>query len=53
MGMKFGIEAILKSKSSAGFVINIASMAGLEGNMQWEFIRQQNTVLSGLQRVQH
>lgn len=32
MGMKFGIEAILKSKSSSGFVINIASMAGLEGN---------------------
>ncbi|PFN97889.1 3-oxoacyl-ACP reductase [Bacillus sp. AFS076308] len=32
LGMKFGIEAILRSKSPSGFVINIASMAGLEGN---------------------
>ncbi|MRH45112.1 SDR family oxidoreductase [Aquibacillus halophilus] len=32
LGMKYGIEAILKSKSSSGFVINIASMAGIEGN---------------------
>jgi NAD(P)-dependent dehydrogenase (short-subunit alcohol dehydrogenase family) len=30
--MKFGVEAILKSKSSSGFIINIASLAGLLGN---------------------
>lgn len=32
MGMKFGIEAILKSKSSGGFVVNVASLAGIMGN---------------------
>ena len=32
LGMKYGIEAILKSKSSSGFIINIASLAGLQGN---------------------
>ncbi|MFS0880587.1 SDR family NAD(P)-dependent oxidoreductase [Metabacillus niabensis] len=32
LGMKYGIEAILKSKSSGGFIINIASLAGLLGN---------------------
>lgn len=32
MGMKFGIEAILKSKSSSGFVVNVASLAGIMGN---------------------
>ncbi len=32
LGMKFGIEAILKSKASGGFVINVASLAGLLGN---------------------
>ncbi|RCW76995.1 SDR family NAD(P)-dependent oxidoreductase [Saliterribacillus persicus] len=32
LGMKYGIEAILKSKSPSGFVLNIASMAGIEGN---------------------
>ncbi|MFD0698441.1 SDR family NAD(P)-dependent oxidoreductase [Paenibacillus sp. GCM10027628] len=32
LGMKYGIEAILKSKSPGGFVINIASIAGLAGN---------------------
>ncbi|SFE53381.1 NAD(P)-dependent dehydrogenase, short-chain alcohol dehydrogenase family [Paenibacillus catalpae] len=32
MGMKFGIEAILKSKSPGGFVINVASLAGIMGN---------------------
>ena len=32
LGMKYGIEAILKSKASAGFVINVASLAGLLGN---------------------
>ena len=32
LGMKYGIEAILKSKSSTGFVVNIASVAGLQGN---------------------
>lgn len=31
-GMKYGIEAILKSKSPGGFIINIASLAGLLGN---------------------
>ncbi|MGO4275340.1 SDR family NAD(P)-dependent oxidoreductase, partial [Paenibacillus sp. TAF58] len=32
MGMKFAVEAILKSKSSGGFIINIASLAGVLGN---------------------
>ncbi|ACT02320.1 SDR family NAD(P)-dependent oxidoreductase [Paenibacillus sp. JDR-2] len=32
MGMKYGIEAILKSKSASGFVINVASLAGIMGN---------------------
>lgn len=32
LGMKFGVEAILKSKVSAGFIINIASLAGILGN---------------------
>jgi NAD(P)-dependent dehydrogenase (short-subunit alcohol dehydrogenase family) len=32
LGMKYSIEAILKSKASGGFVINIASLAGLSGN---------------------
>ncbi|WP_077620649.1 SDR family NAD(P)-dependent oxidoreductase [Bacillus sinesaloumensis] len=32
LGMKYGIETILKSKSPSGFVVNIASMAGIEGN---------------------
>lgn len=32
LGMKFGIEAILRSKSTGGFIINIASLAGLLGN---------------------
>jgi len=32
MGMKYGIEAILKSKSTGGFVVNIASLAGIMGN---------------------
>ncbi|MBD8036151.1 SDR family oxidoreductase [Solibacillus sp. A46] len=32
LGMKYGIEAILKSKSTGGFVINIASLAGLQAN---------------------
>lgn len=32
LGMKYGIEAILKSKSSGGFIINVASLAGLLGN---------------------
>ncbi|WP_339198497.1 glucose 1-dehydrogenase [Solibacillus sp. FSL R5-0449] len=32
LGMKYGIEAILKSKSTGGFVVNIASLAGLQGN---------------------
>ncbi|MDM5327530.1 SDR family NAD(P)-dependent oxidoreductase [Neobacillus sp. CF12] len=32
LGLKFGVEAILKSKSSSGFIINIASLAGLLGN---------------------
>lgn len=32
LGMKYGIEAILKSKSTSGFIINIASLAGLQGN---------------------
>lgn len=32
LGMKYGIEAILRSKASGGFVINIASLAGLLGN---------------------
>ncbi|RTE09199.1 SDR family NAD(P)-dependent oxidoreductase [Paenibacillus whitsoniae] len=32
LGMKFGIEAILRSKVSGGFVINVASLAGLLGN---------------------
>lgn len=27
--MKYGVEAILKSKSSSGFIINVASIAGL------------------------
>lgn len=32
MGMKVAVEAILKSKSSGGFIINIASLAGILGN---------------------
>lgn len=32
LGMKYGIEAILKSKSTGGFIVNIASLAGLQGN---------------------
>ena len=32
LGMKYGIEAILKSKSTGGFVVNMASLAGLQGN---------------------
>ena len=32
MGMKYGIEAILKSKSKAGFVICTASLGGLQGS---------------------
>lgn len=32
LGMKYGIEAILKTKSCGGFIINIASLAGLLGN---------------------
>lgn len=32
LGMKYGIEAILKSKSTGGFVLNSASLAGLQGN---------------------
>ncbi|MCA0755768.1 SDR family oxidoreductase [Paenibacillus sp. N4] len=32
MGMKFAVEAILKSKSSGGFILNIASLAGVLGN---------------------
>ncbi|GAE31538.1 SDR family NAD(P)-dependent oxidoreductase [Halalkalibacter hemicellulosilyticus] len=32
MGVKYGVEAILKSKSSGGFVINNASLAGIMGN---------------------
>jgi len=32
LGMKYGVEAILKSKVSGGFIINIASLAGILGN---------------------
>ena len=32
LGMKYGIEAIMKSKSLGGFVVNIASLAGLKAN---------------------
>ena len=32
LGMKYSIEAILKTKSSGGFVVNIASLAGLKAN---------------------
>ena len=32
LGMKYGVEAILKTKSTGGFVVNIASLAGLQGN---------------------
>jgi len=32
LGMKYGVEAILKSKSSGGFIVNIASQAGILGN---------------------
>ncbi|MBT2288828.1 SDR family oxidoreductase [Paenibacillus albidus] len=32
LGMKFAVEAILKSRSAGGFIINIASLAGLLGN---------------------
>lgn len=32
LGMKYGVTAILKSKSPSGFIINIASLAGLSGN---------------------
>ena len=32
LGMRYGIEAILKSESPKGFVINIPSLAGITGN---------------------
>ncbi len=32
LGMRYGIEAILNSKSTSGFVINISSLAGITGN---------------------
>lgn len=32
LGMKYGVEAILRSKSTGGFIINIASLAGIIGN---------------------
>lgn len=32
LGMKYGIEAILKSKSKGGFILNIASLAGMQGS---------------------
>ncbi|CAH1195616.1 2,5-dichloro-2,5-cyclohexadiene-1,4-diol dehydrogenase [Paenibacillus auburnensis] len=32
LGMKHGVEAILRSKSSGGFIVNIASLAGILGN---------------------
>lgn len=32
LGMKFAVEAILKSKSTGGFIINVASQAGILGN---------------------
>ncbi|MFX3633200.1 MAG: SDR family NAD(P)-dependent oxidoreductase [Candidatus Pristimantibacillus sp.] len=32
LGMKYGVKGILKSKSTGGFVINVASMAGILGN---------------------
>ncbi|KUP23520.1 SDR family NAD(P)-dependent oxidoreductase [Paenibacillus sp. DMB5] len=32
LGMKHGVEAILKSKSPGGFIVNIASLAGILGN---------------------
>lgn len=32
LGMKYGAKSILKSKSSNGFIINIASLAGLLGH---------------------
>lgn len=32
LGMKYGIEAILKSTATGGFIVNVASLAGLQGN---------------------
>ncbi|WP_275900986.1 SDR family NAD(P)-dependent oxidoreductase [Paenibacillus periandrae] len=32
LGIKFAVEAILKTKSSGGFIINVASQAGVLGN---------------------
>lgn len=32
LGMKYGVKGILTSKSTRGFIINIASLAGLLGN---------------------
>lgn len=32
LGMKFAVEAILKTKSTGGFIINVASQAGVLGN---------------------
>lgn len=32
LGMKFAVEAILKTKSTGGFIINVASQAGILGN---------------------
>ncbi|OMF26759.1 3-oxoacyl-ACP reductase [Paenibacillus sp. FSL H8-0548] len=32
LGTKYAIEAILKSKSSGGFIVNVASLAGILGN---------------------
>ncbi|MDO3408939.1 SDR family NAD(P)-dependent oxidoreductase [Saccharibacillus sp. CPCC 101409] len=32
LGIKFAVQAILKSKSAGGFIVNIASQAGIMGN---------------------
>lgn len=32
LGMKFAVEAILKTKSKGGFIVNVASQAGILGN---------------------
>lgn len=32
LGMKYAVEALLKSKSAGGFIVNIASQAGILGN---------------------
>ncbi|MFS0724300.1 SDR family NAD(P)-dependent oxidoreductase [Paenibacillus sp. 1P07SE] len=32
LGMKYAVEAILKTKSPGGFIVNIASLAGILGN---------------------